>query len=548
MKKLSLFSATAIGISAIVGSGWLFASHLAAQVAGPLSLFSWFIGAALALVIALLLAEIASIYQETGLLSRLFSLTHNRDYGFLIAASNWFVTIFLIPSEAAATVQYLSKSVPSISNYIFFQDQLTMAGTVLVCILICGYGLLNYWGVNLLARINNTVTLVKLIAPAFVGIVIIFASFHPINFTNFVANSSSSSSFGAGSVLKAVVSSGIFYAFYGFSMIAVFAKELENPKKNIPIALASSILICLVIYLLLQVAFIGAVDPKIVAAGWQNLSFSSPLVDLSILLGLNWLSLILYTTATISPSGSGIIYTASGARMLYAMAADKQMPSVFANINPEFFVSRASLLCTVILSMVLITIFNNWQQIVVVVTVFQLISCIAVPVAFIKLRQTQPDTVRVFKLPFGRTISFITYIALTYLLTQCGSKALIFSFIAFAGFFLIYCVSFYKFSPIDTCKAFMSSWSLFVYIACLIPFGYLHDSNTLNTPKALIPFTFVSVIFYFLLIRQKSYNKELDKCDSFQDDKIHIQLEPKNGTMGTPQQTLKTCKVLKIFS
>ena len=86
MKKLSLFSATAIGISAIVGSGWLFASHLAAQVAGPLSLFSWFIGAALALVIALLLAEIASIYQETGLLSRLFSLTHNRDYGFLIAA------------------------------------------------------------------------------------------------------------------------------------------------------------------------------------------------------------------------------------------------------------------------------------------------------------------------------------------------------------------------------------------------------------------------------------------------------------------------------
>ena len=539
MKKLNLVSATAIGISAIVGSGWLFAGYLATQEAGPLSLFSWFIGAALALVIALLLAEIASIYQETGLLSRLFSLTHNRDFGFLIAVSNWFVTIFLIPSEAAATVQYLAKSVPSVSDHIFFQDQLTLSGTVLVCILICIYGLLNYWGVNLLARINNAVTVVKLIAPAFVGIVIIFASFHPINFTNFIANSSNSSSYGVGSIFKAVVSSGIFYAFYGFSMIAVFARELENPKKNIPIALASSILICLAIYLLLQVAFIGAADQSVVASGWQNLHFSSPLVDLSILLGLNWLSLILYTTATISPSGSGIVYTASGARMLYAMASDRQMPKIFDNINTKFFVSRTSLLCTVILSMVLITIFNNWQQIVIVVTVFQLVSCIAVPVSFIKLRQSQPDAIRVFKLPFGKAFSFITYVALTYLLTQCGSKALIFSFIAFACFFLIYCVSFYKFSLIDTCKAFMSSWSLFVYIACLIPFGYLHDSNKLNTPNALIPFILVSVVFYFLLIRQKSYNKELDKCcDTFQEREIDVQVESKNTDISDNTQTM----------
>jgi amino acid transporter len=507
MKKLSLFSATAIGISAIVGSGWLFAGHLAAKEAGPLSIFSWFIGAGLALIIALLLAEIASIYQETGLLSRLFSLTHNHDYGFLIAAANWFVTIFLIPSEAAATIQYLAKSVPSITNYIFFQDQLTIYGTILVCILICIYGLLNYWGVNLLARINNIVTLVKLIAPAFVGIVIIFVSFHPINFTNFVANNGTSSTYGVGSIFKAVVSSGIFYAFYGFSMIAVFAKELDNPKKNIPIALASSILICLAIYLILQVAFIGAVDPKIVASGWQSLHFSSPLVDLSILIGLNWLSLILYTTATISPSGSGIIYTASGSRMLYAMATDHQMPEIFNKLNPKFFVSRTSLVCTVVLSMALITIFNNWQQIVVVVTVFQLISCIAVPISFIKLRQDQPDTVRVFKMPLGKTLSFLTYLFLTYLLTQCGSKALVFSLVVFSCFFLIYCFSSYRFNLGKIWGAFMSSWSLFAYMIFVIPFGYLHDSDTMNMPQALIVFIIASPAFYFLLIRQKSYNK-----------------------------------------
>ena len=108
-KQPSLFSAIAIGVGCIVGSGWLFASYKASKFAGPVAIGSWIIGAIFALIIALLLAEIATLYsKETGLFARLLTITHNRDYGFIISSSNWFATIVTIPAEAEASIQYLA--------------------------------------------------------------------------------------------------------------------------------------------------------------------------------------------------------------------------------------------------------------------------------------------------------------------------------------------------------------------------------------------------------------------------------------------------------
>lgn len=73
------------------------------------------------------------------------------------------------------------------------------------------------------------------------------------------------------------------------------------------------------IYVLLQVAFIGAVDPSMIVNGWGHLNFNSPFADLAIALGINWLVLILYADAFVSPSGTGITYTATTSRMIYGM-------------------------------------------------------------------------------------------------------------------------------------------------------------------------------------------------------------------------------------
>lgn len=94
--KTSLFGAIAIVVGSMIGSGWLFAAYYINQYVGPASIFSWIIGAVIALCLALLLAEVVTLYQERGLIARLLTISHNRDYGFVVAISNWLGTVIVI--------------------------------------------------------------------------------------------------------------------------------------------------------------------------------------------------------------------------------------------------------------------------------------------------------------------------------------------------------------------------------------------------------------------------------------------------------------------
>lgn len=503
-KTPSLFSAIAIGVGSIVGSGWLFASYFAAKFVGPASIISWVVGAFIALLLALLLAEIATMYQETGLFSRLLSITHNRDYGFIIAISNWFAMVAIIPSEAVATINYLGNSYKPIEEIMYTTTgSLTIIGLGTVWLIMATYGLLNYWGIKLLAKTNNFITIIKFIVPAGTGFIFMIGAFHPENFTSY---KNTIAPYGVGNIFTAIVSCGIFYAFYGFSLITVFAKEIKNPQKNLPLALIGSVTVCLVIYLILQISFLGAIDPVQVATqGWHSLDFKSPLANVAALLGLNWLVILLYADAALSPSGCGSIYLGSGARMLQGMAEDKQMPKVFAKVNLEFMMSRTSLLFTLAICFVISLFFDTWQKIMVVVTVFQLISCVAIPIAFAKLRQDKPSEIRTFKLPMGGLSSIVSFLIVSYLLTQCGSTPLILSLIIHIAFMMLYCFTAFRLNPKQTFNSILSSWSIFVYMFAVTYFGHLQDNSQLNTPLGLSAFFIVSLIMYKCLVSQKEY-------------------------------------------
>ncbi|MDE4978311.1 APC family permease, partial [Francisella tularensis subsp. holarctica] len=79
--------------------------------------------------------------------------------------------------------------------------------------------------------------------------------------------------------------------------------EIKYPNRNTPLALKGCILICLIIYLMLLVAFIGALPSIFLAHGWHQLNFTYPLAHLMLLLNLNVFSICLYIDAAISPSG-----------------------------------------------------------------------------------------------------------------------------------------------------------------------------------------------------------------------------------------------------
>ena len=504
-KHTNLFTATAIGISSMIGSGWLFAAYYSAQYAGPASIFSWIIGAVIALCLALLLAEIVTLHQQRGLFARLLTITHNRDCGFIIAISNWLCMVIMIPSEAEATTQYISTIDPHWTPYIFHQHQLTMFGTLIVCVLMIIYGLINFWGLRSLAKANNVITTIKLLVPSITGIIIIATVFHAHNFT---AYKDTVAPYGVSRIFTAVTNSGIFYAFFGFSMISVFTKEIKNPKRNIPIALVLSVFTCLIIYLILQVAFIGAINPMSVSNGWHTLNFTSPLAQLALLLNLNVLAVILYADSALSPSGTGVVYAGSAPRMLTGMAKDRQMPKFFDDVHPIYNFSRRSLIFSLLFSFIMVLFFNNWQKIMVVVTVFQLISCVAVPIAFTKLRQTEANQPRLFKMPFGKTCSFLLYLLLTYLLTQAGTKALFTSLILHIIFFIFFSVSYYGKNTQKIKKSLKSCWTIFLYLVFTWIFGYLQDQHLLQKPLVLVCFLVLAVVMYYVILGQKDYHQE----------------------------------------
>ncbi|MDF1655777.1 MAG: APC family permease [Coxiellaceae bacterium] len=501
-KQTSLFTAIGIGVGSMIGSGWLFAAYYSSKYAGPISILSWLIGAFIALCLAFLLSEIVGLYQERGLMARLLTISHNRDVGFVVAISNWLGMVIVIPSEAEATTQYLSTIYPSWSHFIFNNHQLTVYGILIVCALMLIYGFINYWGIHGLAKANNAITFIKLAIPLITGITIMVAAFHPGNFT---AYHNTIAPYGVGKAFGAVINSGIFYAFYGFSMISIFASEIKKPRRNVPIALIVSVVLCLLIYLVLQVAFIGAQPTATVLKGWHTLSFTSPLAQLTLMLNLNLLAIVLYIDSAVSPSGTGIVYTGTASRNLTAMAQDKQMPSFFDSLHPIHNFSRRSLFFSLLFCFVMVIFFDNWQKIMVIVSVFQLITCIALPVAFTKLRQAEKDRERIFRVPFGNTISFLIYLLLSYLLIQAPPIALFTSLGLHSVFFLAYSISFYRHDAIKIFHAFQSSLGIFIYLAFTALYGYVRQEHLLSQPLLFISFFAIAIGVYFIMLKQRDY-------------------------------------------
>jgi len=503
-KQPGLLTAIGIGVGCIIGSGWLFSAYYAAQYIGPASFFSWSIGAIFSLILALLLAEIAGMFKQKALFSRLLTISHNNpDFGFVIAISGWLGLVIVIPTEASATVQYLSTIIPSYTHYLFVNEQHTLLGKACIIFLVMIYSIINYWGIQSLAKVSNFIAVFKIIIPILTALILLSASFHPENFS-----SQGFAPYGYERIFSGVVVCGIFYAFYGFAMIAMYSRELKNPRKNIPRALIISVLLCFIIYVLLQAAFIGGLPPSMVAKGWKNLSFTSPLAQLLILLHINILSLwsmVLYFDSAISPSGTAIIYLGSAGRTLTGMSRDKQFPGFFNKIHPVFQLSRRSLLFTALTCSVILFFFKNWKELMILVSVFQLISCAAIPVAFTKLRLNQPDKERIYRVKLGKILSYFIFLVVTYLLAQANVASVVVAAALHVFFFLVYAIIYYKRELKKILTAYRSANSIFIYMFLAIGFSYLHQEGLLIKPPVLMFFVVIVSTNFWMLIQQKNF-------------------------------------------
>jgi len=70
VRRIGSWGMLMTGLTGIIGSGWLFASLYAVQIAGPAAILSWIIGCILALALAIIYAELGAMIPEAGALAR----------------------------------------------------------------------------------------------------------------------------------------------------------------------------------------------------------------------------------------------------------------------------------------------------------------------------------------------------------------------------------------------------------------------------------------------------------------------------------------------
>lgn len=506
--KIGLWSATFLGISTIIGSGWLFAPYKAVQAAGPASMLSWVIGAFIVGLLAMCFAEIAGLYPARGLSAIIPTLSHNKYFGFPFALANWLGVVAVISLEAEGTIQYLIRLIPTWEHTFFLHGQFTTEGSFLAVILVLFFCLTNYWGVKVLAHTNNIFAVVKVLVPIISAIIILGVAFHP---TNFTAVGGTFAPYGYSSVFSAILTCGIIVAYNGFQTVISFANEIKNPNRTIPLSIALALIFCLAIYLLLQLAFVGSMPTNLVNKGWQHLSFVAPLVELPILLGLGYLSTVLYFGATLSPCGSGVAFTGTATRMFSAMARYQQMPKYFDLIHPKYGISRRALIFNILLSILFLFMFRSWAEMAVILGLLHVLSYLPIPLALVIFRnKLKHHGKHPILIPFGKPIAWFVFVVFTCLFVTAGFKPVLDLFLMFTVFQIVFVAL-----NIKSMKAFKEmirqSGLLFLYFLGLLVLVWLapHNHHVLTEPQFVISSIIFGTVFFIVLCFTERNDQEL---------------------------------------
>ena len=202
----------------------------------------------------------------------------------------------------------------------------------------------------------------------------------------------------------------ILFNFMGFEAIAVFANDMENPKKQIPTAIIAGGIAIAAIYLFSSFG-IGAAIPS------NEVSLDSGIMDaVAIMAGNGSLLFIAIGVVFLVTLFGNMISWSFGVNYVAAHAADKKnMPGVFARLNKKGVPTGAALVNGVIASaLVLVSpimsavgldgffwIFFSMN------IVFLLICYMPMFPAFLKLRSVDPDRTRIFRMPGGKAAATV---------------------------------------------------------------------------------------------------------------------------------------------
>ncbi len=401
-KELSLLDLTMASLGAIIGSGWLLASYTAAQGAGPSAIFSWVIGGVVVMLIGLVYAELGGLIPESGGIARYPHYSHGHLTSFIMGWAA-FLAYASVPSvEAEGVVTYAQSYIPAFKAA---NGNISALGLLVAAALMVVFFLINYYGVRSFARVNTPVTLIKFIMPTATVLIFLFIGMHWSNLSahGFMPYKSSG-------MMKMVSTAGIVFSFLGFRQAVDLAGEAKHPQRDVPRAVVYSLIIGILLYVLLQVVFIGGVPTSHLAKGWSTISYSAPFAQLAMTLGLGWFATLLYADAILSPAGTGNIYTASTTRVLYALGNNHYFPRALTKVDSKTGIPYIALITALVMGLLFLAPFPAWQKLVGFVSSATVLTYIIGPVSAAVFRRIAPDAKRPVKLGGMHIIAPLAFI------------------------------------------------------------------------------------------------------------------------------------------
>lgn len=401
----------------MIGSGWLFSPFICAQIAGSNALVSWVIGALFMLFIALPLCELGAMLPISGGMTNYPSFTHGSDVGFLFAWTSWLSYVVMTPIEIQAILQYSGRLFPVLVANNTTAFELSALGYVAAILIMLFVVLLNSFGIKLLAQCNRYASIIKFIIPT-MAIVSLLSISPTLN--NIDIHLSDKTAWAE--IFSALSVGGIAFAFTGFQNGLMLAGEVVNPQRNIPIAILGAVLIGFILYFMLQLSFLVAVPSQYLTQGWQHLSFpgdSGPLVGLLVLVGLTWVAILLMGDAMISPFGTTLVYTAATSRIVYGMALNHHLPSVFTKLN-KYKIPSITLYANFLVGALSFLPFPGWQKMVAFLSSCSILSYGIGPICLLAMRTLQPNLQRPFRLSWSLFFSYVAFYVSNLMLYWCG--------------------------------------------------------------------------------------------------------------------------------
>jgi amino acid transporter len=418
-REMGLIGATWASETSIIGSGWLFGALFAAQAAGPIALLGWVIGGIAVIFLALVHAELGGMYPVSGGTARFPHLAYGSVAGISFGFFSWVQAITVAPIECFAVMQYGSYYWHGLFDATANggKGNVTGLGFAMTVVLLVIFTALNFLAMKTFSKVNSGITWWKVAIPVITIIILLF-KFHGGNFSSHGFNS-----YGWKALFAAIPSAGIVFAYLGFEQADQLAAEIKNPQKNLPRAILLATFIGIIIYCMLQVAFIGAMPSSQIAHGWAKISnpdiLAGPFAGLAGIVGLSALAVVLRIDAFVSPFGTGLMYQTSSSRVGYGLGRNRYFPQVMTKVDKNG-IPWVALIVAFVAGLFFLLPFPSWHSLVSLVTGASVLMYAGAPLAMGAFRRQVPEADRPYRVPAGGVIAPLAFIIANMLIYWSG--------------------------------------------------------------------------------------------------------------------------------